>query len=73
VILSIALLIMKPINSEENTQFIVVWKDKDGNERKFSTYANGAAMALNDALEIVPEIKGNPSRIIKVIDLSKDS
>ena len=54
------------------TQFIVIWKDESGADRKFSTYADGAAMALNDALETVPEIKGNPSRIIKVIDLSKD-
>ena len=63
---------MSNLIKELYTQFIVVWKDKDGNERKFSTYANGAAMALNDALEIVPEIKGNPSLILKVIDLSKD-
>ena len=52
-------------------QFVVVWKDDKGKARKFSTYAENATVALNDALECVPGLNNHPARIERVLQVSK--
>ena len=51
-------------------QFVVVWKDDKGEARKFSTYAENATVALNDALECVAELHNNPAIIEHVVQVS---
>ena len=52
-------------------QFIVAWKDSQGNTRKFSTYAEDSTVALNLALESIEELHNNPALIKYIKQLSK--
>jgi len=62
---------MKDIENKLH-QFLVIWKDVKGNTRKFSTYSANATVALNDALECVPELHNNPARIERVLQVSSN-